>query len=219
MGLTCFQNGSLARERVRRNLGMDWAAFSHALDATPPGVRVVLPWFEPEITPAVSVAGARRYGFAASAEPQTEVRALIDAQMMTMALHSRWMGVDVDTIHATGGAAANRSILQTMADVFGATVYQLEIANSAALGAALRAAHADLNAHRSTSLGTSDDWDEVIRGFVEPVAKTRLEPDRQRHGFYRGLIQVYAACEAHALGRGPDPEPLIRQFRDHAAPA
>jgi sugar (pentulose or hexulose) kinase len=128
--------------------------------------------------------------------------------MMTMALHSRWMGVEIDTIHATGGAAANRSILQTMANVFGATVYELEVGNSAALGAALRAAHADLTTSDSTR-----GWDEVVRGFTEPIATTRLEPDVRRHGFYRELILVYAACEAHALGRGPDPEPLLRQLR------
>jgi sugar (pentulose or hexulose) kinase len=118
------------------------------------------------------------------------------------------MGVHIDTIHATGGAAANRAILQTMADVFGAVVYQLEVANSAALGAALRAAHADASARDSGS-----DWDEVVHGFAEPVAATRLEPDRRRHDFYRTLMQVYAACEAHALGRGPDPEPLLRQLQ------
>jgi xylulokinase len=208
MGLTVFQNGSLARERVRDELEMDWAAFSQALTATPPGVQIVLPWFEPEITPAVAVAGVRRYGVS-DRDPAAQVRALVDAQMMTMALHSRWMGVDIDTIHATGGASANRAILQTMADVFGATVYQLAAGNSAALGAALRAAQAD----------SSADWDEVIRGFAEPVAKTRLEPDTQRHAFYRGWIQVYAACEAHALSRGPDPEPLLKQFREHASRA
>jgi xylulokinase len=207
MGLTCFLNGSLARERVRNDLGMTWAAFSQALEVTPPTTRIVLPWFEPEITPAVSIAGARRYGFS-TGEPHAEVRSLVDAQMMSMALHSRWMGVDIDTIHATGGAAANRAILQTMADVFGAVVYQLEVANSAALGAALRAAHADISTRDST-----DDWDGVLEGFVEPIAATRLQPDDRRHSFYRALIQVYAACEAHALGRGPDPEPLLRQLR------
>ena len=131
--------------------------------------------------------------------------------MMAMALHSRWMGVVIDTIHATGGAAANRSILQTMADVFGATVYQLEVGQSAALGAALRAAHADLAASDSPPA-----WEEVLRGFVEPVATTRLAPDPRRQEFYRGLMPVYAACEAHALGRGPDPEPLLRQLQEHA---
>jgi xylulokinase len=215
MGLTCFLNGSLARERVRNELGMTWVAFSHALDVTPPAARIVLPWYEPEITPAVPVAGVRRYGFSAS-DPHAEVRALVDAQMMSMALHSRWMGVDIDTIRATGGAAANRAILQTMADVFGAVVYQLEVANSAALGAALRAAHADISAgdsSLSTSLRAGCDWDDVVEGFVEPIAATRLEPDGGRHDFYGSLIQLYAACEAHALGRGPDPEPLLRQLR------
>ncbi len=210
MGLTCFQNGSLARERVRAELGMDWAAFSQALDSTPPGARIVLPWFEPEITPAVPIAGPRRYGLA-NADRNVEVRALVDAQMMTMALHSRWMGVEIDTIHATGGAAANRSILQTMADVFGATVYPLEVGNSAALGAALRAAHGDLVA-RERETG----WDEIVRGFAEPVASARLEPDASRHDFYRKLIQVYGACEAHALGRGPDPTALLRDLAARA---
>jgi hypothetical protein len=26
-------------------------------------------------------------------------------------------------------------------------------------------------------------------------------------------MHVYAACEAHALGRGPDPAPALAQFR------
>jgi sugar (pentulose or hexulose) kinase len=119
------------------------------------------------------------------------------------------MGITIDTVHATGGAAANRSILQTMADVFGAEVWRFEVANSAALGAALRAAHADLNVGRRTS-----DWDEVIRGFVEPVAELRVVPDARSHAMYQELIQVHAACEAHALGRGPDPAPLISRFRE-----
>jgi xylulokinase len=67
-------------------------------------------------------------------------------------LHSRWMAPRVDTIHATGGAAVNRDILQVMADVFGANVYQLRVDNSAALGAALRAAHACRD-HRDGAAG------------------------------------------------------------------
>ena len=206
MGLTCFQNGSLARERVRDDLRLDWKKFSQALDSTPPGGHIVLPWFEPEITPSVTRAGVRRYG-APGTGYGADVRALVDAQMMSMALHSRWMGVEIDTIHATGGAAANRSILQTMADVFGAAVYQLEVSDSAALGAGLRAAHADI-----VSRDRRGNWQDVVRGFAEPLAQTRLEPDAHRHAFYRRLIMVYAACEAHALGRGPDPEPLLREL-------
>ena len=60
----------------------------------------------------------------------------------------------IDTIHATGGAAVNRQILQVMADVFGAEVYRFRGANSAALGAALRAWHADALDEGSRCRGT-----------------------------------------------------------------
>ena len=119
---------------------------------------------------------------------------------MALALHSRWMNVTVDSIHATGGAAANRDILQVMADVFGADVYQLQVGNSAALGAALRALHGGAAAD-----GRPIPWDQVVKDFAEPVAASRLSPDPSRHALYRDLIETYAACEAHALGRGPDP--------------
>jgi xylulokinase len=117
-----------------------------------------------------------------------------------MALHSRWMNVKVDSIHATGGAAANRDILQVMADVFGAVVYQLQVGNSAALGAALQAFHGATAAD-----GRQLSWEEVVSGFVEPLADSKLSPDSRRQAIYDDLIEVYAACEAHALGKGADP--------------
>jgi len=188
---------------------LSWEAFSRALEDTPAGNRgrILLPWFEPEITPAVLTAGERRYRLDPSDGPGN-VRAVVEAQMMSMALHSRWMQVSVDSIYATGGASANRAILQVMADVFGAEVYQLEVGNSAALGAALRAFHADQLAD-----GRDMSWDDVISGFVEPLEGSRVAPDSSRHQLYARLIDAYAACEAHALGKGPDPESLLGQFQ------
>ena len=197
MGLTCFQNGSLARERIREAHGMDWAAFSHALETTAPGTGILLPWFEPEITPAVATAGVHRFGFDPH-DAAAEVRALVDSQMLAMARHSRWMDVTVTTIHATGGAAVNRAILQTMADVFGAEVLRFEVTNSAALGAALRAAHAHLHAS-----GQPTGWEDLIRGFIEPAGESRITPDAGRHTRYRELMLVHASCEASALGNRP----------------
>jgi xylulokinase len=205
MGLTCFKNGSLAREAVRDGFALTWDGFSRMLQSTPPGNdgRILLPWFEPEITPPAPSAGVRRYNLDANDGPG-HVRAVIEAQQMAMAIHSRWMGVTIDTIHATGGAAANREILQVMADVFDADVYQFEVGNSACLGAALRAFHAD-----STAEGRIIAWEDVVRGLAEPVAASRLRPDPARHEVYRRLMPVYEACEAHALGRGPDPTQAI----------
>ena len=196
MGLTCFSNGSLARERIRNGQGLTWTEFSNALARTPPGNggRILLPWFEPEITPPVSAPHVHWYG--PDGDGASDVRAIIEAQQLSMALHSRWMVNTVDTIHATGGAAVNREILQVMADVFGATVYQFEVGNSAALGAALRAAHADTQ---------GSGFADVIAGLAEPLAASRVEPDPDSHAIYRRMIDLYAACEAHALGRGENP--------------
>ena len=208
MGLTCFKNGSLAREHIRDRFRLSWPTFSESLRRTPPGNggRIMLPWLEPEITPTVLTPGIRRYGLDPG-DADGNVRAVIEGQQMAMALHSRWMNVTVDTIHATGGAAANRDILQVMADVFGAVVYQLQVGNSAALGAALDAVHG-----AAVADGTALSWDEAIEGFVEPIADSALRPDSARHAIYRQLIDVYAACESHALGQGADPSAQLADF-------
>jgi len=199
MGLTCFKNGSLARERIRDMWQLSWPQFSEILRSTPPGNggKILLPWFEPEITPPVFEAGIRRYQLDAS-DRDGHVRGVIETQMMSMSLHSEWMQVDVDTIHATGGAAANREILQVMADVFGAEVYQFEVGNSAALGAALRAAEAD-----ATARGRRTTWDDVVKGLAEPVASSRIVPNRAARDVYRQCRKAYASAEAKALGKEP----------------
>jgi len=213
MALVCFKNGSLARERVRDAYGLDWDGFSRRLRETPPGNRgaIMLPWFEPEATPPVLTPGVRRYGLDAG-DASANVRAVIEAQMMATALHAGWMGERVVAIHATGGAARNRDILQVMADVHGTEVQQLAVGESAALGAALRAFHGDQLAQ-----GREIGWEEVVAGFVEPVARVR--PDPRSVAVYAELKHVYAACEAHALGRGPDPTPLVQAFRSARGPA
>lgn len=213
MSLVCFRNGSLARERVRQEQGLDWDGFSRALRETEPGNRgaIMLPWFEPEITPPVTTPGVRRYGLASNDGPAT-VRAVVEAQMLAMALHSAWTGVRVNTIHATGGAARNHEILRVMADVFDSDVYELEVGNSACLGAALRAWHGD-----QVSLGRPLGWDQVVAGFAEPVAESRLRPIPEHARRYAELRKIYAACEAHALGGGENPLALIEAFRGRSA--
>ena len=98
-------------------------------------------------------------------------------------------------IHATGGASANREILQVMADVFSAGVYQFRVTNAACLGAALRAWHAD-RAASSTPIG----WDDVVRGVAEPVAASRVAPNPEATRVYAALRPRYADFERHMLG-------------------
>ncbi len=195
MGTTVFKNGSLARERIRDAYGLDWAGFSAALAVNPPGNRgaLMLPWFDPEITPHVAAPGVRRFNLDPG-DVAGNVRAIVEAQMMAMANHTGWMGAPANVIHATGGAAGNRSVLQVMADVFGAEVVRSRARNGAALGAALRAWHADqLALHRPIG------WDDVVTGFTDPDPDWRLTPRPEAVQVYAELRTRYAECEHNAI--------------------
>jgi len=195
MGITVFKNGSLARERVRDSFGLDWARFSEALRSTPPGNRgrVMFPWFDPEITPDVPVPGVHRVGLDAD-DMAGNVRAVVEGQMMSMANHSTWMGPDVRVIHATGGASANRDVLRIIADVFDAEVYQFKVGNSACLGAALRAWHAD-----AAASGEPISWADTVRDLASPVPASCVRPDPAAVRIYADLRQRYAATERQLL--------------------
>ncbi|HEX5071487.1 MAG TPA: FGGY-family carbohydrate kinase [Vicinamibacterales bacterium] len=195
MGTTVFKNGSLARERIRDQYGLDWASFSAALLSRPPGNdgAMMLPWFDPEITPHVISPGVRRIDLDPE-DAAANVRAVVEAQMMAMANHTRWMGVDTSVVHATGGAAGNRHVLQVMADVFGAEVVRSRARNSASLGAALRAWHADALAD-----GRPVEWEDVIVGFTEPEPEWRFRPRPEAVAVYVDLRRRYAETEATTL--------------------
>jgi xylulokinase len=209
MGLICFLNGSLAREKVKDAYGLSWDGFSQALKRTKPGNggKVMLPYFSPEVTPNVLDPHVHRYGLKES-EVRASVRAVVEAQMASMALHTTWMGVKTRTIYTTGGASANRDILQVLADMQNADVHQFETGNSAALGAALRAAHADLKASRKEL-----PWDQIVKGFAEPVKASRVRPNKASVKVYREFLKLYKACEDHALHGGPDPRDAIKAFK------
>jgi xylulokinase len=106
------------------------------------------------------------------------------------------MGVPVAAIHATGGAAANRDILQVMADVHDAAVYQMAVGNSACLGAALRAYHADERA-----AGRDVPWEEIVAGFAEPVMATCVRPVPAHVAVYREMAQKYEAFEREQIAQ------------------
>lgn len=194
MALTCFANGSLAREQVRDTYGLDWDGFSAALRTTPAGNggAMMAPWFVPEITPLVAHAGVRRHNLE-GADPSRMVRAVVEGQAMAMRLHSRWIAPRADTIRATGGAAANRDLLQVIADVFDAEVVRGAPRNAASLGAALRAYHADCRAE-----GRPIAWPDVVAGFTTPDAERGVRPDRGHAAVYAQLLPAYEAFEARA---------------------
>ncbi len=133
MSLTCFKNGALACEALKQQLGISWQEFDRrALEIPTPEDTPDLPFFETEITPQSP----------ALDQSQTTVRGLLDGQFLNMRELTHWHGEIPDTILVTGGLSVSAGVCQTIANVFQAKVARIGTSNSAALGAAIRAAHA-----------------------------------------------------------------------------
>jgi sugar (pentulose or hexulose) kinase len=81
-----------------------------------------------------------------------------------------------------------------MADVMNCRVERIEISKSAALGAALLAAHGWL-----IQADEESDWGKVVAGFTDPIPGSEVRPDPKVARVYDQLIEKYAACEREAL--------------------
>jgi xylulokinase len=185
MCLACFKNGSLARDRVRREAGVDWDFFgSTAFDRTPPGNegRIALPWFEPEITPPCVRTSLRASFDFDAAPPEVRVRAVVEAQALALRSHSLWIG-DFDTLRVTGGGSRSPGMLKVLADVFQARVETISVADSAPLGSAMLAAHA---------VG-GVPFDELSAAFA-PVAAS-VAPDPAHAETYRDALRTLRELE------------------------
>jgi len=196
MTLICFKNGSLAREKIREFYKIpDWKAFGGLVAQTPPGNNggILLPWFEAEIVPRVNKPGIHRFDLDQNVVA-ANCRAIFEAQMMSMRLHSQWMQVSPEQIYATGGASNDLALLQVMANVMNCRVLRIEISKSAALGAALMAAHGWLAA-----AGKETKWEKLTAGFCRPVPNSEIRPDKKVAKIYGQLIEKFAACEGDAL--------------------
>ena len=150
MSLSCFKNGSLARDRVRKELGVDWTFFDETAwkqSAVQPSTSNLqprpraFPFFEAEITPKHAATGIEANFDWASAAPEVKIRAIVEGQIANMYERTRWIG-DFGTIKVTGGASRSRGIRETIASVFKAKVESIDVPDSAAVGGARLAAKA-----------------------------------------------------------------------------
>ena len=198
--LACFANGSLAQERILQQYGLDWKGFGELIHKTKPGNNgaILLPWFVPEIVPRVTRSGVHRFGFDKRNMAAQDCRAIAEAQIMSIHLHSAWMKIKPTSIYATGGGSVNLPILQIMADVFNCPVQRIEVSKSAALGAAVRAVHGWL-LHK----GEKPKWREVVSVFTDPIPNSEVKPVSKSVRIYDKLVEKYAACENRVLNAEP----------------
>ncbi|EQC37004.1 hypothetical protein SDRG_05821 [Saprolegnia diclina VS20] len=207
MGMLCFKNGSLARENVRdRRADGSWAEFSRLMDATPPGNNGVMGFFylQPEITPVVPTESAAPtlsdiHGYMADgstldllhAPPAVEIRAMVEWQCLAIACHlQKLYHGPIARLILAGGASVNRSLVETLANVFNAPVYiEDNKVNTAALGGALRAQH-----------GVACGDAGMYRPFDPKVGlELRATPAPETRHVYEHMIRRFPSLEASAI--------------------
>ena len=190
------QNGSLMRERVRdQSVGPSWDAFEDALRATQPGngSHIGFYVYEPEITPPMKHTGEWRFGPDYSPmekfAPETEVRAAVESQFLTLRAHGERIGLVPRNILTTGGASRNAAILQVISDVFGVPVFTAKQADSAALGSAYRALHA----WRCREEGSFVPFAQIVA--AAPAFRKAADPNPDARNVYAGLLPRFARLE------------------------
>lgn len=183
MSLICFKNGSLAREAIKDQFNLEWSAFEKdGLAQTPIGNDgiLMLPFYEPEITPRIDTGGPV-FSTDSALTPEQSVRAVLECQFLNMRNNFGWLGVDPTRISLTGGASANDGIAQVVANVFGVPVDRLDAPGSATIGAAMRAGHA---------IGIDLD---VLEGNFSQVKKgSTIEPEEGAFEIYQQMIPQFA---------------------------
>ncbi|KAM6908154.1 xylulose kinase isoform 1-T1 [Lycodopsis pacificus] len=217
MALLCFKNGSLTRERIRNeSAGGSWELFSGALRDTPLGNNGHIGFYfdSMEITPPA--VGVHLFdpddNQVSSLSPQVEVRALVEGQFLSRRLHAERLGYSISEtsvlllllifssclysiipgtrVLATGGASANKDILQVLCDVFNAPVYTIDLLNSASLGSAYRALHGMM------SESVASFFDVVKKA---PEAQLVATPHPAAQQVYDQMLKRYARLEERVL--------------------
>ncbi|PIN10081.1 Sugar (pentulose and hexulose) kinase [Handroanthus impetiginosus] len=175
MVMLVYKNGSLTREDIRnRSANRSWEVFNTYLQQTPPlnGGKIGFYYKEHEILPPLPI-GEHRYVLenfeddslygikehrVIEFDAPSEVRAIMEGQLLSMRAHAEKIGMPSPPrrIIATGGASANKCILNLMASIFGCNVYTVQRPDSASLGAALRAAHGWLCNKKGTFVPIKD---------------------------------------------------------------
>ena len=195
MSLICYKNGSLAREEIKNKYGLDWDQFSQILKKTPPGNKgnIMLPYFLPEIVPLVLEPKIYRFGFDSN-DIEANIRAIIEAQFLSMKLHSKWIDEKPTKIYATGGASANREILQVAADVFQTKIQKFQVTDSAALGAALRAVKSYFD-YKERNLR----WSGLATEFLNIQDSEIIYPRREYKNLYEDMVELYQKFEDYVV--------------------
>ncbi|KAI8578275.1 hypothetical protein K450DRAFT_248058 [Umbelopsis ramanniana AG] len=214
MGMLCYKNGSLTREKIRDEYAEgDWTTFNNLLHQAPPGLsngcnRRGYYYYMQEIIPFAK--GFHRFENDIAVDEFTgtkeevasyNVRAIVESQFLSMKVRTSRMldthGKSSDASHlkrilATGGAASNPNLLQVLSNVFNIPVYKKQGMNSASLGGALLAKFAVRRLH-----GYSGTFEQMMEDEQRDKVAHQLvaEPQAEYTEVYNDLVEGFVRLE------------------------
>ncbi|HEY0090626.1 MAG TPA: FGGY-family carbohydrate kinase, partial [Candidatus Lokiarchaeia archaeon] len=159
-----------------------------------------------EIVPFVLEPKVFRFGFNEK-DVEGNVRAIIEAQFLSMKLHSQWIKEKPKEIYATGGASANKEVLQVIANIFNTPVKQFEITDSAALGAALRTVKSYYE-----SIGIKCRWKDIVNNYLKLQKYVTIEPEKNYKKIYEDMLKIYKKYENYVVRNRDNPEFFRKKF-------
>lgn len=198
MPLLCVMNLTGVSEEVKALTGMEHDALTAAAAAVAPGCDGLLwlPFLMGERVPDLPNATGTLLGMRpGTLRPGHLYRAALEGTSLNLGLgfdRLKALGVQVDEVRLTGGAANNGLWRQILANVFGVRVQVLVETESAALGGALQALWATRRA-----AGDDVSADDVAAPFVRLGDATEPDGDAAR---YEQLLARYRAEVARIYG-------------------
>ena len=186
--LLCTMNVTGVTDSIARALGRDLASLTEAAGEVPPGADglLLLPHFVGERVPDLPHATGKLDGLNhANTTPGHLFRAALEGTSLNLAWgvrRLRALGIEPTLLRVVGGAAENALWCRILAGCIDAPVQRLEEPESAALGAALQAAH----------VVTHEDYDSLVARNVR-TAGDAIEPDRDWTAAYAEQLDRFDA--------------------------
>ncbi|MEQ5801541.1 xylulokinase [Halomonas sp. H10-9-1] len=190
--LVCTMNVTSATTRIRELFGLDLASFGERVAAAPIGAEGVslLPFFNGERVPMLPEATASLDGLTSVNTTQANLcRAVVEGATLGLRYGLEQFGSLAEGLHEIrliGGGSRSPVWRQMVADVTGSRVICPEIADAAALGAALQAAWC----HHQFQSGGGELADLCAR-LVHLDEASRAEPDPAGVAAYREVYACY----------------------------
>eukprot|EP00397_Hematodinium_sp_SG-2012_P027239 GEMP01028607.1.p1 GENE.GEMP01028607.1~~GEMP01028607.1.p1 ORF type:complete len:565 (+),score=103.29 GEMP01028607.1:47-1696(+) len=186
--MLCYTNGDVTRRHVRDTYAASsWNTFSAHLNTTPPGNNNLVGIYAttPEITPPYQLSAPHvLHPQGSIVSDAMHCRAVIEHRALAIKCHLQQLDPEwrPTRVTLTGGASVSPAIRQVFSDVFNAPVRTLDIADSAALGAAMRALHTAkrenqgfalprVGAHEEVMPRSGVDYSVLERLYVEAEAR------------------------------------------------